>query len=93
MNRIIWAGPARIDLAALFDPFLTERPEFIHNAMAEIARLEQLLSDNPGLGAPLENSAARKLRVARTPIILIYRIERGGVTILRAHHAASDWRK
>lgn len=93
MKRVNWASPARLDLAAIVDPFTTDRPDFIDSAMVQIARIEDLLIDNPGIGARMENSELRKVRVGKTPIILIYRIERAGVTILRVLHAASDWRK
>ncbi len=93
MRRVNWAGPARLDLAAIFDPFTTERPDFIDSAMVQISRLEALLIDNPAIGAPMEHSELRKVRVGKTPIILVYRIERTDVTILRVLHAASDWRR
>ena len=93
MNLLIWTDSAKFGLAEIFDPFVVERPEFILSATTQIARLEQLLIATPGIGASFGDSGLRKLCVGRTPIILIYKVEGSRISIVRVHHAASDWRR
>ena len=61
--------------------------------MQQVARLERLLIDNPGIGVRIDEDGQRKLRVGRTPIILFYRVDGSQISILRVRHSASDWRK
>ncbi|QJQ32256.1 type II toxin-antitoxin system RelE/ParE family toxin [Sphingomonas lacunae] len=92
MRRLIWSEVARKGLATILDPFVDERPDLIANAIVQIGRLEKLLIDTPGIGAPLDEVGLRKLRVGRTSILLIYRIDGPVITVVQVHHAASDWK-
>ena len=92
MRRLIWSEVARQGLATILDPFVDERPELIASAIAPIGRLEALLKDAPAIGAPLEQVGLRKLRVGRTPIQLIYRVDGPMIIVVQVRHAASDWR-
>jgi plasmid stabilization system protein ParE len=93
VNLLIWTDSAKFGLAEIFDPFVIERPEFITSAMAQISRLESLLIDTPGIGAPVGDDGLRKLRVGRTPIIMICQVEGSRISIVRVHHGSQNWRK
>jgi toxin ParE1/3/4 len=93
VNRLIWTDTARAGLADLLDPFLADRPDFIASAMQQVARLERLLIDSPGIGVRFDEDGQRKLRVGRTPIILFYRVDGSQISIVRVRHSASDWRQ
>ena len=90
MRRLIWSEVARQGLATILDPFVEERPDLIANAIMHIGRLEKLLLDAPAIGAPMDGVNLRKLRVGRTPILLIYRIDGPVITVVQVHHAATD---
>lgn len=93
MNQLIWTDSAKVGLADIFDPFIDGRPEFIANALMQISGLENLLIDKPRIGSPTDDDGQRKLRVGRTPIILIYRVDDEIISIVRVHHSSQDWRK
>ena len=93
MKQLIWTDSATADLAEILDPFTEVRPEFVANALVEIARLERLLIASPGIGSPLDDNGQRKLRAGRTPLVLIYRVDGSVLSIIRVHHSRQDWRK
>jgi plasmid stabilization system protein ParE len=92
VRRLIWSEVARQGLATILDPFVEERSDLIANVIVQIGRLEKLLLDAPAIGAPMDEVGLRKLRVGRTPILLIYRIDGPMITVVQVHHAASDWK-
>jgi plasmid stabilization system protein ParE len=92
VRRLIWSESARQGLAGILDPFVDERPDLIASALVQIGRLEKLLIDAPAIGAPVDDGSQRKLRVGRTPILLIYRIDGPVISVVQVRHAASDWR-
>lgn len=93
MNQLIWTDSAKAGLADILDPFVDERPDFVSGALVQIARLEQLLIASPGIGAPTDDIGQRKLRVGRTPIILLYRVDGSTISIVRVYHSSQNWRK
>jgi toxin ParE1/3/4 len=93
VKQLIWTDSARIGLAEILDPFAADRAEFIADALVQIGRFERLLITSPGIGSPLDENGQRKLRVGRTPIILIYRVDGAVLSIVRVHHSSQNWRK
>lgn len=92
MRRLIWSAVARQGLATILDPFVDDHPKLIASAIAQIGKLETMLIDTPCIGAPLDQVGLRRLRVGRTPILLIYRIDGPVITVVQVRHAASDWK-
>jgi toxin ParE1/3/4 len=51
----------------------------------------RLLSQHPAIGRSGRRDGTRELVVARTPFLLVYRVESDVITILRLFHGAQDW--
>lgn len=50
-----------------------------------------LLGDHPSIGRTGRRPGTRELVIARTPFLVVYRIEGDVITILRLFHGAQDW--
>ena len=93
MTGVTWSIRSRRDLRRAFDYFLQIDADLALRIVGLIEGKAAWLVDFPGVGTPIE-LGLRKVRVAGTPYLVVYREQRsGGIAIARIHHAAEDWRQ
>lgn len=92
MTRIVWSHEANEDVARITDYYSTKAPDFILRLFDRLEAAVSLLRDRPLSGSPLGESGLRKLRIRRTPYLLLYQTRAGELAIVRIMHAARDWR-
>ena len=92
MKSIVWTHPAQGDLNRIDDHYA----DFASNYAAKVSRMavksaRQLLKF-PHLGPPIGEDDVRKLSVAGTDFLLLYRVTETAIEILRIRHAREDWK-
>jgi toxin ParE1/3/4 len=93
-QTVRWAYRARADLLEALEYLAEESPQAATGFLDEVERAAGSLSEFPERGAvvrELENPNLRQLVVGRYR--LIYRVESGGVGIVRLVHGARDFRQ
>jgi plasmid stabilization system protein ParE len=93
-QAVRWAYHARADLLEALEYLAEQSPQAAAAFLDEIERAASSLSEFPARGAEvreLENPNLRQLVVGRYR--LIYRVESGGVGIVRLIHGARDFRE
>ena len=93
-QTVRWAYHARTDLLEALEYLAEQSPQAAASFLDEIERAAGSLSEFPERGAvvrELENPNLRQLIVGRYR--LIYRVETGGVGIVRLVHGARDFRQ
>jgi len=79
------------DIADIYDYLIERNRAAAFRVRRAIGEHAALLVDHPELGRPGRAPDTRELVVARTPYILVYRIERDSVVITRILHGARRW--
>ncbi|WP_137177346.1 type II toxin-antitoxin system RelE/ParE family toxin [Roseomonas sp. AR75] len=85
--RLVFALAARRDLAEAVAYISADNPDAARRQRRLIERAAQRLLDFPGLGREDEDGR-RRLRVPRTPFVLMYRQHDEMIVILRVWHGA-----
>lgn len=86
-----WSRPALLDLRRIREYIAQDSPTM---AAATVSRLRTAalgLEQFPRRGRPGDQEGTRELVVARTPYIIVYRIDDDEIVILRAIHGAQRW--
>ena len=88
---IAWSPAASRDFEGVRE-FLDQRypasaESLSHRILEAVATLEQF----PRRGRPGRRAGSRELVVARTPYIVVYRIDDDEIVILRVLHGAQQW--
>ena len=92
MRRVIWSDPALADLSNIRDWLVREAgPRTALNMLRLVRTQTAPLTSFPAVGASLAHQR-RKLRVRRTPYVLLYEIHASEVHILRVHYVRQNWR-
>lgn len=88
----IWSPEAIDDLAALRAFIAEDDPKAAQRmALHIVDSVENLLSNNPGMGRPGRVPGTRELVIPKTPFIVPYRVVDGVLQILRIYHGARRW--
>ena len=89
---IVWSPQAVADLADLRAYIAEDNKAAAQRTALHIIRnIEELLSDNPGIGRPGRVPGTRELVVPRTPYIVPYRVRNNRIQVLRVYHGARKW--
>jgi plasmid stabilization system protein ParE len=91
MTRVIWAIPARDDLARIDDFYRPVAPDFAEKLGRAALAASRFLADHREAG-PVMSGSVRKWRVQTFDYVLLYRATENGVEILRMHHVREGWR-
>ena len=81
--KIVYLPRTRADLRWMKEYYTHVFPEGARYARLRFQNAEQLLKDNPQAGRPGALSGTRELVIARTPFIILYRIQAERIEILR----------
>jgi toxin ParE1/3/4 len=90
MALIKWSGPARRDFSRIDAHYFEIDPAIANRMGGDVIRAAQFLLDNPMAGPVVEQTRMRKWIVRKTPYILLYRPDAGGIRIVRIRHMAED---
>lgn len=85
---LVWSSPARRDLFRIAFDELNLVPDQL---LERIETAPLALLDFPDMGSPTRFHGIRKWRVAKTPFLLFYAVEKDRIAIRRVIHASSDW--
>lgn len=88
---IIWTTSARIDLAHIDDHYNDLDPGFANRTARNAVAAARFLVENPFAGPVVDGTSYRKWRVADSPFLLFYRVEKGAIRIVRIRHYREDW--
>ena len=89
---IVWSPQAVADLAALRAYIAEDNKAAAQRTALHIIRnIEELLSDNPGIGRPGRVPGPRELVIPKTPYIVPYRVRDNRIQVLRVYHGARKW--
>ena len=81
--RVVWAEPARGDLARIFKFNLARSFEWADRVDTELRERALSLSDTPQRGRPLPRLTARALSLPDIQYVIEYRLDADAVTVLR----------
>src|SRR3546814_11532629 len=81
--RLQWANTAREELFRTSDFLDAERMGSSVKMLEAVLSAASLLVQHPQLGPSIMGSRIRKWRVADHPFLLLYEIDRHGITIVR----------
>jgi toxin ParE1/3/4 len=88
---IIWRPAAARDYASLREYFEAHAPASAEAVANRIFAAIDSLTRFPRRGRPGDLEGTRELVVARTPYIVVYRIDDDEIVILRVIHGAQRW--
>lgn len=85
---------ARRARAAAIAHIKRDDPAAALSQLDEIERQTDRLAQHPELGPPARQEGARRLGIARTPFVILYRIRPRAqrIEIFRFIHTSQDWR-
>ncbi|EUB95060.1 plasmid stabilization system [Rhizobium sp. CF080] len=81
--KIVYLPQTRADLRWMKDYYTQVFPQGARYARLRFQNAERLLKDNPEIGRPGALPGTRELVIARTPFIILYRIQMDRIEILR----------
>lgn len=90
-TAIIWTTSARIDLARIDDYYCDLDLEFANRIARNAVAAARFLVENPFAGPVVDGTSYRKWRVADSPFLLFYRVEKAAIRIVRIRHYREDW--
>jgi len=90
-STIIWTKRARQDLARIDDHYSGLDLEFANRAARNAVAAARFLLENPFAGPAVKGTSYRKWRVADSPFLLFYRVEKTTIRIVRVRHYREDW--
>jgi toxin ParE1/3/4 len=89
--KIVWSELAVAHLRSAYDYIAAENVPAAHSTIERILRATEHLGDHPNLGRSGRVSQTRELIISGTPLIVVYRIRAGELTVLGVFHAARKW--
>jgi len=89
--KLLWAAPARRDLAALRAFVAQEQPEAARRQAEAILAAAAGLARFPESGRPGRVCGTRELVVGPTPWVVVYRWRGEAVEVLRVLHGRQRW--
>lgn len=89
--KICWLEKAAIDLEEAYEFISFDNPPAAASEINKVLEAVELLSMNPALGKAGRVAKTRKLVIAGTPYIVIYRAKGNRLEILRIFHSARQW--
>jgi len=81
--KIVYLPQTRTDLQWMKEYYTRVFPEGARYARLRFQNAERLLRDNPLAGRPGALPGPRELVIARTPFLILYRIQANRIEILR----------
>jgi toxin ParE1/3/4 len=88
--RVRWTRLALADLRGIRTYIAADNPRSADAMVERLRAAAEMLMQFPLAGRAGDVLGTRELVVARTSYILVYRIERSGVSIARVLHGAQD---
>lgn len=88
--KIVYLPRTRTDLQWMKEYYTHVFPEGARYARLRFQNAEKLLKDNPQAGRPGALPGTRELVIARTPFLILYRIQADRIEILRIWDGRSD---
>jgi addiction module RelE/StbE family toxin len=89
--RVVWSGPSRADLKAIFDYISQDNPYAAALVVRRIRDRVRQLERLPRIGRPGRVASTRELVVSRTPYLVAYRIEEERIAVIRVIHGRREW--
>jgi toxin ParE1/3/4 len=86
-----WAAATEADINQIIEYYAGISPALATELVERIATAPKQLLDFPFIGPETDVEGLRKWRVARTPFLLLYVVERDRVLIVRVVDARSNW--
>ena len=90
--KVIWSTLALSELQGFVAEAETHDPAWADVLLTEAVDVEVLLTLHPFAGPVVDDLGARKLRLGRLPLVMVYEVGAGQIDILHLHHAKADWR-
>ena len=89
--KVRWSRPALIALRNIREYIAQDSPARAAGVVNRLRSAAMGLEQFPRRGRPGQMIGTRELVVARTPYVLVYRIEDEVVVIVRVRHGAQRW--
>jgi len=91
--KVVWMPAAQRARAAAIAHIKRDDPGAALNQLDEIERQTDRLAEHPDLGRPAPQAGARRLGIARTPFMIVYRIRPRvqRIEIFRFIHTSQNW--
>jgi toxin ParE1/3/4 len=91
VTTLDWSPSARDDLLHIRTYIATHRPAAARRIGARIVQTARRLVAMPKLGPPGREPGTREIVVTGTPYLVVYRLDSGGILILRVLHGRQRW--
>lgn len=91
--KLRWTRPALADLIEAQEYIAKENPQAANAVAQRVWQAAKTLRDNPAIGRVGHIEGTRERVVARTPYLIVYRLQSDVIEILRVWHGRRDWRK
>ncbi|MGI2035738.1 type II toxin-antitoxin system RelE/ParE family toxin [Rhizobium panacihumi] len=85
--QIVYLPQTRSDLRWMKEYYSSVFPEGARYARLRFLKAENLLRDNPNAGRPGALPGTRELVIAKTPFLILYRLQADRIEILRVWDA------